>query len=228
MADGEPLVAILANLPLVVPGAISFGKYHLLHHRHMGDLEFDAGIPGPTEARVIGRSGIAKATWVAGTIFVQGVVRPSRLKKVTLLDGWTIVNIVVQVACDGAARLPRRAAAPLKYLLIVDGVRDRAAPARRPLDSGTLRARARAGDVFLLRPLNKVSFNVGYHNEHHDIVTIPWSRLPQVRRIAPEFYDGLHSYTSWTTLLVRFVRDRNITLFNAIVRPGRGAAPRRP
>src|SRR5205807_279640 len=28
-------VAILANLPLVVPGAISFGKYHLLHNRHM-------------------------------------------------------------------------------------------------------------------------------------------------------------------------------------------------
>ena len=53
-------------------------------------------------------------------------------------------------------------------------------------------------------PLNKVSFNVGYHNEHHDIVTIPWSRLPQVRRIAPEFYDGLHSYTSWTSLLSAF------------------------
>ena len=69
-------------------------------------------------------------------------------------------------------------------------------------------------------PLNKVSFNVGYHNEHHDIVTIPWSRLPQVRRIAPEFYDGLQSY-SWSTLLVRFIRDRNITLYNAIVRPGR-------
>ncbi len=70
-------------------------------------------------------------------------------------------------------------------------------------------------------PLNKVSFNVGYHNEHHDIVTIPWSRLPQVRRIAPEFYDGLMSYSSWTTLMLRFVRDSNITLYNVIVRPGR-------
>jgi sphingolipid delta-4 desaturase len=68
-------------------------------------------------------------------------------------------------------------------------------------------------------PLNKLSFNVGYHTEHHDMVTIPWSRLPQVRQIAPEFYDGLHAYTSWTALLARFVRDPNITLFNAIVRP---------
>src|SRR5207245_7487385 len=66
-----------------------------------------------------------------------------------------------------------------------------------------------------------VSFNVGYHNEHHDLVTIPWSRLPQVRRIAPEFYEGLHAYTSWTGLLARFLRDPNITLFNTIIRPPR-------
>ncbi len=143
-------VAILANLPLVVPGAISFGKYHLLHHRHMGDLDFDAGIPGPTEARVIGRSGIRKATWIAGTIFVQGVVRPSRMKKVTLLDGWTIVNIAGAGRRDGAARVPRgRRAAQVPP--DVDGLRDRAPSARRPLDSGTLRARAGPGDVFLLR-----------------------------------------------------------------------------
>jgi sphingolipid delta-4 desaturase len=52
-------------------------------------------------------------------------------------------------------------------------------------------------------------------------VNVPWSRLPDIRRIAPEFYDSLHSYSSWSTLLVRFIRDSNITLFNAIVRPGR-------
>jgi sphingolipid delta-4 desaturase len=73
-------------------------------------------------------------------------------------------------------------------------------------------------------PLNRLSFNVGYHNEHHDLVTIPWCRLPQVRRIAPEFYEGLHAYTSWTALLVRFVRDPDITLFNCIVRPTREGA----
>src|SRR5580704_13412741 len=91
-------VAILANVPLVVPGAISFAKYHLLHHRHMGDLEFDAGIPGPTESRVVGRSGVLKATWIAGTILIQGIVRPRRLTRVRLLDGWTLINIMIQFA----------------------------------------------------------------------------------------------------------------------------------
>src|SRR5438105_13141440 len=74
-------------------------------------------------------------------------------------------------------------------------------------------------------PLNKVSFNVGYHNEHHDVITVPWSRLPEVRRLAPEFYEGLHAYQSWTALLVRVLRDRNVTLVNYIVRPTRAVRP---
>jgi sphingolipid delta-4 desaturase len=214
------LLAILANLPLVVPGAIAFGKYHLLHHRHMGDLEFDAGIPGPTEARVIGRSRVAKAAWVAGTIFVQGIVRPRRLKRVTLLDGWTIVNIVIQAAAM-ALVVYVAGGAPFKYLVMSAVF----AIGLHPLGARWIQehfALAPGQETYsYYGPLNKVSFNVGYHNEHHDIVNVPWSRLPQIRRIAPEFYDSLHSYSSWTALLVRFVRDSNITLYNAIVRTGR-------
>lgn len=68
-------------------------------------------------------------------------------------------------------------------------------------------------------PLNRVAFNVGYHNEHHDLITIPWSRLPRVRRIAPEFYERLDAHQSWTKLLIAFIRDRHITLFSRVVRP---------
>jgi len=215
------IVAIVANLPLVVPGAISFGKYHLLHHRHMGDLEFDAGVPGPTEARVVGRSGLAKAAWVTGTILVQGVVRPRRMTRVRLLDGWTLVNIVVQVAAMALLWL-WAGAAPFKYLVASTVC----AIGLHPLGARWIQEHfALVPDqetYSYYGPLNRVSFNVGYHNEHHDLVTVPWSRLPEIRRRAPEFYDGLHAYTSWTGLLVRFVRDRHITLFNYIVRPGRG------
>jgi len=220
---GNRWVAILANLPIVVPGAISFGKYHLLHHRHMGDIDFDAGMPGPTEARVIGRSGLKKATWLAGTIVVQGIVRPSRMRKITLLDGWTIVNAIIQVGAM-AALVYFAGWAPLKYLLFSTVF----AIGLHPLGARWIQehfALAPGQETYsYYGPLNKVSFNVGYHNEHHDIVNVPWSKLPQVRRIAPEFYDGLQSYSSWSSLLVRFIRDSNITLYNAIVRPGRGDA----
>jgi sphingolipid 4-desaturase/C4-monooxygenase len=214
------LIAIVANLPLVVPGAISFAKYHLLHHRNMGDLELDAGIPGPTESRVVGRSGLAKAAWVAGTILIQGIVRPRRLTRVRLFDGWTVVNIVIQFSCMAALAF-WAGAAPFKYLVISTVF----AIGLHPLGARWIQehfALAPGQETYsYYGPLNKVSFNVGYHNEHHDLVTIPWSRLPQVRRIAPEFYEGLHAYTSWTALLARFVRDPDITLFDAIVRPTR-------
>jgi fatty acid desaturase len=29
---------------------------------------------------------------------------------------------------------------------------------------------------------NKVAFNVGYHNEHHDFPSVPWNKLPQIRK----------------------------------------------
>jgi sphingolipid delta-4 desaturase len=79
------LVAILANLPLVVPGAISFAKYHLLHHRNMGDLELDAGIPGPTESRVIGRSGVGRRCGWRG----PSRSRASCTQRLTRVSCWT-------------------------------------------------------------------------------------------------------------------------------------------
>ena len=213
------LVAILANLPLVVPGAISFAKYHLLHHRNMGDLELDAGIPGPTESRIVGRSGAAKAMWVAGTILIQGIVRPRRLTRVRLLDAWTVVEYRRPGARAWRCSSFWAGGGPFKYLVTSTVF----AIGLHPLGARWIQehfALVPGQETYsYYGPLNKVSFNVGYHNEHHDLVTIPWCRLPQVRRIAPEFYEGLHAYTSWTALLARFVRDPDITLFNGIVRP---------
>jgi sphingolipid 4-desaturase/C4-monooxygenase len=213
--------AILANIPLVVPGAISFCKYHLLHHRHMGDIDLDAGVPGTIESALVGRSGVAKAAWLAGTIFVQGIVRPRRLR-VRLLDRWTLLNIVIQIACMVALAIAA-GRAPFKYLVASTVF----AIGLHPLGARWIQehfALVPGQETYsYYGPLNKVSFNVGYHNEHHDLVTIPWSRLPQVRRIAPEFYDGLHAYGSWSSLQLRFLKDRDITLFRYIVRPGRDA-----
>lgn len=49
-----------------------------------------------------------------------------------------------------------------------------------------------------------MSFNVGYHVEHHDFPAVPWRRLPEVRRLAPEAYDHLFALRSWTVLIVRY------------------------
>lgn len=56
-------------------------------------------------------------------------------------------------------------------------------------------------------PANTWMYNVGYHNEHHDFPQIPGSRLPQLRAIAPEFYDSLAHHTSYTWVLWKFITD---------------------
>jgi sphingolipid delta-4 desaturase len=67
-----------------------------------------------------------------------------------------------------------------------------------------------------------VAFNVGFHNEHHDFPSIPWNKLPEIKKTAPEYYDTLHYHTSWTKLFFRFLFDREISLFNRILRKERG------
>jgi sphingolipid delta-4 desaturase len=210
------IAALVANIPLVVPSAMPFFKYHLVHHREMGDMELDAGVPGPIEARVISQSGMFKAIWLAGYAAVQGIVRPRRLT-IKLIDRWALINIAFQVACM-IALIMLAGAGALKYLAAstIFAIGLHPFGARWIQEHFAVRPNQETYSYY--GPLNKISFNIGYHNEHHDIMTIPWSRLPKVRKIAPEFYDGLYSYQSWTALLIQFIVDPDFTLFRYIVR----------
>jgi sphingolipid delta-4 desaturase len=213
------LTAIVANLPLVFPAAHSFVKYHLLHHQHLGEIDYDADVPGPVESRVV-RTSLVKAAWLAAFAGVQGLLRTSRLKKVSFFDRWIVANLLVQVGAMwllyGYAGL-----APLKYLLVASV----SAIGLHPLGARWIQEHFVFADgqetYSYYGPLNRVCFNMGYHNEHHDFVTVPWSRPPALKATAPEFYTTLYAHRSWTGLLVRFLFDRDCTLFDRIVRPSR-------
>jgi len=70
--------------------------------------------------------------------------------------------------------------------------------------------------------LNYVTFNVGYHNEHHDFPAIPWHNLPKLRAMAPEFYNEIHYYTSWTGLLFKFLFTKEFSLYSRMLRESKG------
>ena len=70
--------------------------------------------------------------------------------------------------------------------------------------------------------LNTIQFNIGYHNVHHDFPSIPWNKLPTLKKMAPEYYDTLESHKSWTRVFLRFIFDPKITLFSRIIRDKRG------
>ena len=71
-------------------------------------------------------------------------------------------------------------------------------------------------------PMNNFAFNVGYHNEHHDFPSIPWNKLPELKKTAPLWYESLDSHKSWTRLLFKFIFQREISLWSRVVRSERG------
>lgn len=77
--------------------------------------------------------------------------------------------------------------------------------------------------VFSSFPLRRVTHTprpqVGYHNEHHDFPSVPWTRLPALRKLAPEFYDTIPSHPSWPMVIVNFIRDPEVGIFARVKRP---------
>lgn len=61
---------------------------------------------------------------------------------------------------------------------------------------------------------NRFAFAIGYHVEHHDFPSVPWSKLPALKAMAPEYYDTLFAYTSYSELLKDFIFERKWSLAN--------------
>src|SRR5512140_1059454 len=187
--------AMVANLPHLVPSAVSFQKYHLKHHAFQGVYELDADLPSEWEARLVGNSAPAKALWLLFFPFFQ-LTRPPRLKEISLFDGWVFVNIVVQLAYDAAVLFllgPKALLFLAAAFFFSVGLHPLGARwiQEHYLVHGTNQETSSYYGV-----LNVPALNVGYHNEHHDFPWVPWHRLPAVRRTAPEFYDSLAYHRS--------------------------------
>ena len=214
------LTALLANLPQFFPGALSFSKYHLKHHAFQGVYELDGDLPFRWEARLVGRSALGKALWLLLFPIFQAL-RPWRVKEVSLWDRWTVANVLLQVAFDAAVWVvlgPKALAYFALSLFFSIGLHPLGA---RWIQRHYLTEDGEQETFSYYGPLNRLAFNVGYHNEHHDFPSVPWNRLPAIRAAAPEVYTNLAAHQSWGRLLVRFLFDRNITLFSRMVRNDR-------
>jgi len=216
-------VAIFGNTPSIVPSAISFQRYHLKHHSYQGIPELDGDLPYNWEARLVGNTAIGKAFWLLIYPVFQAF-RPLRLKEIKPIDGWIIANWLVVLAANVLVCYFWGAKA-FVYLVcsVFFSIGLHPLGARwiqeHFLTDGEQETHSYYG------PLNVVNFNVGYHNEHHDFPSVPWNKLPEVKNIAPEYYETLAYHKSYTKLLFRFLFDRNISLFSRVVRKDRGGVP---
>lgn len=215
------LFAVFINLPVGVPVAETFRYYHLLHHVHQGDERLDTDLTTELEGRLV-QGPLRKLIWLAGQGFAYAlrplVVHP---KKPSATE---ILNLIVQLAFNSAIFYFWGGKA-LAYLpissLIVMGLH----PIAGHYISEHYVFRAGQETYSYYGPLNRLTWNVGYHNEHHDFPFIPGSRLARLRALAPEFYDGLLHHDSWTATLLRFVTRPDLGGYSRIKRTRN---PRRP
>jgi sphingolipid delta-4 desaturase len=212
---------ILANLPQLFPSSIQFEHYHIKHHSFQGVHELDADLPNRWEAKLINNSFVGKALWLLFYPVFQ-VTRLSRLKELVKIDWWVVAN-VASCAIFVVAVWMLLGWHAIAYLLasffFSVGLHPLGA---RWVQEHYLTHSDEQETYSYYGVLNTVSFNVGFHNEHHDFPSIPWNRLPQIKKNAPAYYDTLHYHTSWTKLFFRFLFDREISLFNRILRKERG------
>lgn len=203
-------LAFIANLPIVFPYAMSFKAYHAMHHWDQGKDGVDVDIPMEGEARFF-RGLLGKFLWFLNQIIFYAV-RPVFVKPIKL-DKWQLYNIIFQVAVM-AVYLPFAGWSGLIYLLLSLVLAGSLHPTSGHFISEHYVFHEGQETYSYYGPLNAITFNVGYHNEHHDFTTIPGSRLPELKKMAPEFYDNLHSYNSWTGVIVDFLFRKDVNLFS--------------
>uniref|UniRef100_A0A8C6V336 sphingolipid 4-desaturase n=1 Tax=Naja naja TaxID=35670 RepID=A0A8C6V336_NAJNA len=206
--------AVFANLPVGFPYSASFKKYHIDHHRYLGGDALDVDIPTDFEGWFF-CTPFRKLIWIAIQPFAYSL-RPLYVnpKAITEME---IFNALVQFSIDLAIYY-LWGWKPIVYLtagtILCMGL--------HPISGHFI-----AEHYMFLKgyetysyygPLNWITFNVGYHMEHHDFPSIPGSRLPLVKKIAAEYYDNLPQHQSWLHVLWDFVFDDNISPYARVKR----------
>jgi sphingolipid delta-4 desaturase len=210
------MVAIIADLPNLTPGAMGFRVYHLKHHSHQGDYEWDADLANHWEGRLVGNRWYLKALWLMLFPFFQ-LTRPPRLKAITMWDRWFFVNFVCVVLYDVGivyfCGWPGFLYLTFSFFFSI-GLHP--VGARWIQEHYTYEFDQETTSYY--GPINRVCLNMGYHNEHHDLPSVPWNNLPKLRAMAPEFYNSLKYHSSWSRLLFQFIFDKRYTLFSRVER----------
>ncbi|XP_078254981.1 sphingolipid delta(4)-desaturase DES1 [Rhinoraja longicauda] len=205
---------MFANFPVGLPYSVSFKRYHMDHHRYMGGNGIDVDIPTEFEGWFF-CTRLRKLFWVILQPLFYAT-RPLYInpKPITHLE---ITNLVVQLTFN-LLIYHLWGVKPIVYML---------AGSLLGMGLHPISGHFIAEHYMFLKghetysyygPLNLITFNVGYHNEHHDFPSVPGCRLPQVKKIAADYYDNMPQYSSWVKVLYDFIMDDTISPYSRIKR----------
>jgi len=208
------LLAIACNLATAVPSSITFQRYHMDHHQYQGVDGIDTDVPTQWEVDTFDNS-VKKVLWLIGQPFFYGV-RPLLVKPKSPTK-WELINNVLILGLDMLVYLLLGPKA-LIYLLTGTFLGMGLHPVAGHFVAEHYEFTRGYETYSYYGPCNWVNFNVGYHYEHHDFPKVAWSNLPRVRKIAPEFYENLPSYTSYLSVFWRYITDASVGPFSRVKR----------
>jgi len=185
---------------------MTFFRYHMDHHQFQGVDGWDTDVPTRQEVATF-TTPMRKLLW----LFLQPAfyaLRPLVVKP-QLPNRWEITNQVVQISFD-LAILYFLGPWALAYLIIGTLLGLGLHPCAGHFVAEHYEFTKGQETYSYYGPLNFFNLNVGYHYEHHDFPRVPWTKLPQIRKIAPEFYNHLPHYDSYLKVFWRYVTDPTI------------------
>jgi sphingolipid 4-desaturase/C4-monooxygenase len=212
------LLGMVANLAQGIPSSQTFKKYHLEHHYCQGDDAIDMDLPTEWEGRFFTNAAL-KVLWV--------ILQPAfyALRPVCMnpkpYTAKEALNFIAVISFDVAlCYFVGYKALLFNLISTLLGMGLHPVAGHFIAEHYTLAGVETNQETFsYYGPLNYVTFFVGYHNEHHDFPRVSGFKLAQVKALAPEFYDNLHSYDSWCGVIYDYIMRPDIGPFSRVTRP---------
>ena len=209
------LFGIVCNIGMGVPSSTMFKRYHMEHHMFQGDAEKDVDVPTEWEGRFFTNTAL-KALWLLLQPFFYALrptfVRPKAPRNIDLFN--TLVILLTDLAVSHNCGI-RGLVYIVASSLLGMGFHPVAGHfiAEHYVFPGD-----EVETYSYYGALNYLCWNVGYHNEHHDFPKVAGWRLPEITKIAPEYYEHLPQHKSWTWVLFKYITDKDIGPFNRVIR----------
>jgi sphingolipid delta-4 desaturase len=210
------IIGIFANLSMGIPASASFKRYHMEHHRFQGEDIMDVDIPCDLEGWFF-RTTARKVLWC----FLQPAfysLRPMYVNPKAPTK-WEFINYACTVVFD----------ATIVYFFGISGLAYLAFGTLLGMGIHPVAGHFISEHYVMAKdqetysyygPLNWFTFHVGYHNEHHDFPFVTGKNLAKVRAIAPEFYDDIPHYHSWSKVIWDYIVDEKISPYSRVKRVG--------
>ena len=207
------LLGMIINCAQGIPSMITFKRYHIEHHQKQGTDMIDMDVPTYLEGYLF-QSTLGKIAFIMMQAFLYSL-RPLLLSPKTMT--WKeIMNWVIVMTSNVGLYLYSPSC--LLYLLLSDWLGMGLHPTSGHLISEHFEFYPNQETYSYYGKMNNITFNVGYHNEHHDFTRVSGFNLPKVKAIASEYYNTLYTHDSWTMVLWNFITNPIMSPFSRVKR----------